>query len=167
MRPGLRKTDERATQLFRPVRQLVTMCSMSASTDDERAWRLRELGEISRRNGDLVSAQACYEEASNLLRGSQDRLKFAHTVRHLGDIYTERQDWSQAEPCFIEALRIYRNHPSPPTLDLANAIRAYAVLKSSQGTHEKARELWAEAGQLYEAAGIPAGVEECKRRLSA
>jgi tetratricopeptide (TPR) repeat protein len=138
---------------------------MASSADDERAYRLRELAEQASRNRDLVAAQAYYEEASNLLRGSPNRLKFAHTVRRLGDVYTEQQDWSGAEPCFIEALDIYRSHPSPPAIDLANAIRAYAVLKSARGTHEEARELWAEAGQLYEAAGISAGVEECRRRI--
>jgi tetratricopeptide (TPR) repeat protein len=138
---------------------------MAASADDERAYRLRDLAEQARRNLDLAAAQAYYEEASSLLRGSSNRLKFAHTVRHLGDVYTEQQDWLRAEPCFIEALDIYRSHPSPPTLDLANAIRAYAVLKSARGTHEEARELWAEAGQLYETAGISDGVEECKRRV--
>jgi tetratricopeptide (TPR) repeat protein len=142
------------------------MCCMVAGTDDERAYELRGLGELARRNRDLAAAQACYEEASNLLRSSPNRLKFAHTVRHLGDVYTERQDWSHAEPCFVEALDIYRNHPSPPTLDLANAIRAHAVLKSARGAHEEAKGLWAEAGQLYEAAGISAGVEECRRRAS-
>jgi tetratricopeptide (TPR) repeat protein len=139
---------------------------MVASTDDERAYQLRELGELARRNRDLASAQAYYEDASNLLRGSPNRLKFAHTVRHLGDVYTAQQDWSHAEPCFVEALDVYRSHPSPPTLDIANAIRAYAVLKSARGTNEEARALWAEAGQLYEAAGISAGVDECKRRVS-
>jgi tetratricopeptide (TPR) repeat protein len=142
------------------------MYCMAATTDDERAFQLRELGELARRNRDLAAAQAYYEEASNLLRGSPNRLKFAHTVRHLGDVYTEQQDWSHAEPCFVEALDIYRSHPSPPTLDLANAIRAYAALNSARGTHEEARALWAEAGRLYEAVGISAGVEECKRRVS-
>jgi len=144
---------------------IVKMYGMAASTDEERAFQLRELGELARRNRDLAAAQAYYEQASNLLRGSPNRLKFAHTVRHLGDVLTERQDWSHAEPCFVEALDIYRSHPSPPALDLANAIRAYAAMKSARGTHEEARALWSEAGRLYEAVGISAGVEECKRRI--
>ena len=101
-----------------------------------------------------------------LPRGFQGLVVRLHTIRHLGDVYTEQQDWSHAEPCFVEALDIYRSHPSPPTLDLANAIRAYAALKSAQGTHEEARVLWAEAGRMYEAVGISAGVEECKRRVN-
>ncbi len=142
------------------------MYGMAASTNDERASELRELGEMARRNRDLVAAEACYKEASDLLRGSPNRLKFAHTIRHLGDVYTEQHDWSQAEPCFVEALEIYRSHPSRSTLDFANAIRAYAALKSARGTHEEARVLWAEAGGMYEAVGISAGVEECKRRVN-
>ena len=49
----------------------------------------------------------------------------AHTIRHLGDLYAEQQ-----------------HHPSPPPLDLANAIRAYASLKSELGETEAAQALW-------------------------
>jgi hypothetical protein len=50
------------------------MYRMVASTDDERAFELRELAELARRNRDLAAAQAYYEEASHLLRGSTDQL---------------------------------------------------------------------------------------------
>lgn len=61
-------------------------------------------------------------------------------------------------------LPLYRSHPSPPPLDLANAIRAYASLKSEAGETEAAQALWREAGVLYESEGIAAAVEECRRR---
>ena len=65
----------------------------------------------------------------------------AHTIRHLGDLYAEQQ-----------------HHPSPPPLDLANAIRAYASLKSELGETEAAQALWREAGALYQSEGIAAVV---------
>jgi len=101
-----------------------------------------------------------------LLRNSTDKLKFAHTIRHLGDVYVQLRDWSRAEPCFREALDIYRNQPESRRLDFANAIRGYAVLKDMSGKQDESRELWAEAGLLYEAEGIQAGVEECRRRTA-
>ena len=129
-----------------------------------RANELRELGESARRRHDIVDALRHYEEASNLLRNSPDRLKFAHTVRHLGDVYAEQREWLRAEPCYIEALEVYRSHPSPSKLDVANAIRPYAILLSATGRHAESRGLFAEAARLYEAVGIAAGVEECMRR---
>ena len=130
----------------------------------ELAVTLRELGELARHNHNLSGAQAHYEQAVALLRGSADRLKYAHTIRHLGDVHAERQQWPDAERCFVEALNVYRSHPSPDALDLANAIRPYALLMTTTGRREEARALWVEAGELYESLGIAAGVEECRRQ---
>lgn len=139
---------------------------MPTSDEINRADVLRELGERARRKHDLSAAQAHYEQAVGLLRTADDPLKLAHTIRHLGDVHAASRHWSDAESCFVEALEIYRSHPSPGQLDLANAIRPYAVLKTATGRHEEARKLWAEAAELYRAQEITAGVEECLRVLA-
>ena len=102
---------------------------MTAQSEIEQADELRRDGESARRRRDLTAAQNCYAKAVALLRNSTDKMKFAHTVRHLGDVYVELQNWPSAEPCFAEALTIYRSQPSSHVLDFANAIRGYAVLK--------------------------------------
>jgi hypothetical protein len=113
----------------------------------------------------MPTALKYYEEASKLRRACPDQLKFAHTVRHLGDVYMEQAGCLRAEPCNIEALAIYRIHPSPPKLDLTNAIRAYAVLITGIGRRGESRPLWTEAAELHKNPGIAEGVEECARRL--
>ena len=138
---------------------------MATESQIERANELRALGESARRKRDLAAAQEYYEEATKLLRNSNDQLRFAHTVRHLGDVYVERQNWSSAELCLVEALNIYRGQPSSGVLDFANAIRSYAVLKDKSESADESRELWAEAGRMYQALGIPDGVKECKLHL--
>lgn len=142
-----------------------------ADEGDERADGLRELGELARANHDLPAAQVHYEEAVRLLRTSEDRLKLAHTVRHLGDVHAAQQRWPEAEGCLREALDICRKEPSCATLavaqlDLANTIRAYAALMSETARREQARSLWTEAGSFYQALGIAAGVAECRRRAA-
>ena len=134
---------------------------MTAPSEIAQADELRRHGESARRRRDLAAAQNYYAEAVALLRNSTDRMKFAHTVRHLGDVYVELQNWPSAEPCFVEALKVYRSQPSSHLLDFANAIRAYAVLKEKSGRPDESRELWAEAGPMYQALGIADGVEEC------
>jgi tetratricopeptide (TPR) repeat protein len=152
----------RLDEAWQRMNEAAAMCG--PDQDYDRANVLRELGELARNRRDLNTAQAHYEEAVVLLQTSEDRLKFAHTIRHLGDVHAEQQHWPEAERCFITALDNYRGHPSPGALDLANAIRAYAALKTATGRREEARALWVEAGELYGAEGIAAGVEECRRR---
>lgn len=132
----------------------------------QRARVLREKGELARRERNLTAARQFYEEAVALMRDSDDRLSFAHMIRHLGDVLTEQRCWPEAESCFIEALEIYRAHSQPHPLDIANAIRGYAVLKSETGPMDEARVLWGEAGSLYESLGIAAGAKECRRRAA-
>jgi len=126
---------------------------------------LRERGEQARKRGDLHAAQRHYEQAVAEMRTSGDQLKFAHTIRHLGDVHRQQKHWPEAEICYIEALGIYRTHPSPNALDVANAVRAYAVLKSDTGEDEEARPLWIESRDVYQSLGIQAGVDEYNRRF--
>lgn len=152
----------RLGEALRCMNEAAALCGPDQNHD--LAHVLRELGELARDSRNLNAAQTHYEQAVLLLRTSEDRLKFAHTVRHLGDIHAEQQHWPEAERCFIEALDIYRSDPSRDALDLANAVRAHAALKSATGQREEARALWADACELYESKGIAAGVKECRRR---
>ena len=144
---------------FEEARQQLDEAATLCTPDQllERAYVLREQGELARATGDRSTAQCHYEQAVALLRAAGDPLKLAHTIRHLGDLHAEQHHQDPADACFAEALSLYRSHPSPPPLDLANAIRAYASLKSDPS-------LWLEAAALYESEGIAAGAEECRRR---
>jgi tetratricopeptide (TPR) repeat protein len=153
----------RLSEALQRLNEAAALCGPDQEID--RACVLRELGELARARHDLSAARARYEEAVALLRGSDRRLMLAHTIRHLGDVHVERRQWPEAEQCFVEALGIYRTHAAPGILDLANAIRARAVLKTETGQREEARALWTEAQELYASESIAAGVEECRRRV--
>ena len=100
------------------------------------------------------------------LRKVDDPLRLAHAVRHLGDAYYYARRPAQAEPCYIEALSIYRRHEHTQPLDLANAIRSFAVLKDEIGAAEEAQCLWQEAHDLYVSVNVPTGVAESAARLA-
>ncbi len=108
-----------------------------------------------------------YTVAVALARTRGDPLVLAHNVRHLGDAYRRIGRAAKAEPCYLESLSIYRQHKSTKPLDLANALRGYAILKESIGANEEARRLWQEAHDSYVRANVPAGVEESAARLGA
>jgi tetratricopeptide (TPR) repeat protein len=99
-------------------------------------------------------------------RTGDDPLRLAHRVRHLGDAYSYAGRPASAEPCYVEALSIYRRHERTRPLDLANAIRSFAVLKHQVGATEQAQSLWQEAHDLYVALNTSAGVAESAARLA-
>jgi tetratricopeptide (TPR) repeat protein len=113
----------------------------------------RDLG----RNGDALTS---YEEAVSLCRKQNDALLLAHTVRHLGDVRRDMEQHEDAQSCYEEALGIYRREPGANRLDVANALRPFAILREKMGDSDGAREFWREARELYESLGIDAGVRK-------
>jgi len=100
------------------------------------------------------------------LRKVDDPLRLAHAVRRLGDAYYHAGRASLAESCYGEALSIYHSHEDSRPLDLANAIRSFAVLKDDVGAAEAAEHLWQEAHDLYVSVNVPAGIAESAARLA-
>jgi tetratricopeptide (TPR) repeat protein len=143
-------------------KQDYTLSTMSDSLED-----LIAQGYEERKRHHLDTALACYEEAVAILRTRNDQLRLAHTVRHVADILCDQDRESAAMPHYEEALAIYRAHPSASPLDLANAIRGYALLLQKLKDTSQVVLLWQEARKLYADTAISAGVQEADRRLAA
>ncbi len=124
------------------------------------------MGETERKLHEPAAARLHYEEAVTRYRGLSDPLAFAHAIRHLGDVYHESHLPELAQPCYREALDVYRAHPEGATLDVANAMRSMALLKSELGERDEARQLWEEARELYISVGVPEGIAESSARLA-
>jgi len=127
---------------------------------------LRSLAEVERKLRDADGARRHYEESVAILRNCHDRLRLAHTVRHLGDVHHDAGRADLAAPCYDEALALYSAHPDPAPLDLANAIHSMAVLEQEVGDREKTIALWGQARELYASLQVDAGVAECTARLA-
>lgn len=108
-----------------------------------------------------------YKLAVAFARTRSDRLVLAHCVRHLGDAYRRLDRAEPAESCYVEALSIYRREQATKPLDLANALRGFALLKEGVGARDESRRLWQEAHDLYLKVNVPAGVQECLAKLRA
>ena len=127
---------------------------------------LKGLGQIARDLHANDLALRLYQEAVSLCRNENDVLLLAHTIRHVGDIHQDMKQHDLAAQCYEEALAIYRSHQETSILDLANAVRPFALLKEHAGAIDEAKHMWAEARDLYAAANVTEGVKECSRRLS-
>ncbi|MBI3716314.1 MAG: tetratricopeptide repeat protein [Betaproteobacteria bacterium] len=149
-------------------RLLTDAIAMLRDTDRraDLARTLAAYGQIERNLGHDEPAVRAYVEAVELCRTTDDSDVLAHTLRHLGDVHLDAKRFEQAGPCYDESLALYRSRPQTRPLDLANAIRSMAILKSEHGARDVAVQLWCEARFLYETVGIGAGVSECGRRLA-
>jgi tetratricopeptide (TPR) repeat protein len=122
-------------------------------------------GRQARTRGDLAAARSCYAAAAKVYRDQNDLLAYAHTIRHVADIYQEESNLSEAKPLYEESIELYRSSLSTKILDLANALRPYALLNEGQGNLEWASKFWKEAKQLYSSLRVEPGVSECDEHL--
>jgi tetratricopeptide (TPR) repeat protein len=154
----------RLADAHRILTDAVAFCRQTGEQIDL-AKALTALGQIERdlHHGD--AALPHYEEAAVIYRASGDALKLAHTVRHLADIHRHEGHVSLAEARYCEALDLYRRDERTQPLELANAIRGYAILKIDAGETARAKLLWEEARDLYAAGDVKEGVAESSRRL--
>jgi tetratricopeptide (TPR) repeat protein len=158
------RKEHRLADAKRDLMAAVDLCR-KAGTPVELARALTGLGQIERDLQEIEAARDHYEEAVAIYRAEGDALKLAHAIRHLGDIHRNEGHRELAEPCYREALNLYRSRETPP-LDLANAIRGFAILQDDAGEVNEARSLWNEARELYAAVNVEAGVAESTRRLA-
>lgn len=154
-------------------RDLVEAVALARTAKDpmQLAQALTALGQIERDLHHSDEALQHYEEAAAIYRLADHRtadvpLKLAHTVRHIADIHRHEGRTEPAESSYQEALAIYRAHAETPPLDLANALRGFALLKETAADPQTAKSLWEEAGKLYASVNVEAGVAESERRLA-
>ncbi len=159
--------ERRAKRSAEAMRQMKAAVALARAHDDPVALAraLHGAGERRTRHGAPRCRLRLYREAVPCCRRGDDPLALAHTVRHLGDVLRKKGDLGEAASRYAEALALYRARPSPPPLDVANALRPLALLRERLGEGKEARALWREARDLYHQAGVEAGVSECLARL--
>ena len=138
-----------------------------AASANDRVDALRGWANSESDLGRFAEAANRYGEAIALLRGLDDPLKLAHTVRHSGDVLREAGRSAEALACYEEALGIYREHPEAARLDIGNALRGYGLLLEELGQRAKAHKAWVEVLGIYREVGVQAGIDEAERRIAA
>ncbi|MCB0278737.1 MAG: tetratricopeptide repeat protein, partial [Calditrichaeota bacterium] len=89
--------------------------------------------------------------------------KIAHSGRHMADLLVELKRYEEAEQQYITAIHIYKTESGTHSGDLANALRAYAILLEKMQRRDEAIEMWYETRLIYQAANFKAGVNEANK----
>lgn len=159
------RSEARYADARRDALEAISLCQKAGDRFTS-ARTLTMLGQIARDQQHIDAALSHYEEALRIFQEIGDADRVAHTVRHIGDIQRSCGRFEQAEACYNEALEFYRSSAQTRPLDLANAIRSLAILKSKLNATDAARLLWEEARELYETVNVPQGVAECIQQIA-
>lgn len=121
----------------------------------------------ARTEGRRADARRAYGDAAEQSGRVGDIANLAHALRHMADMDREDAVPGAGLRDAMAAVALYRLAPDTPPLDLANGLRPAALALDLLGRKAEARLLWLEACDLYAAAGIEAGVAECRAHLEA
>lgn len=124
------------------------------------------LAQIARDQGNSEEAIRWYEKRLAIHETQGKPLRQAHAIRHIADIQYEQDELDKSEENYKKALEIYRSTKGHSKLDLANALRGYALLLEARNHKVLADQQWREAKNLYWELGIEAGVQECMLHLN-
>ena len=141
----------------------------SASEEGDRpalAEALCGLGQAERDIGSLEPARHVYANAVVLYRQIGPPERLAYALRHEADILRNLSLPAEAEPLYLEAEGIYRQLGEDAELDLANTLRALALVNESTGRTAASRSFFEQARELYTKCNVEAGAAECNRKLS-
>ena len=131
------------------------------------------LGRIAHIDRQIAADQRNWElaaeygwKAIEYYKCAENTNKVAHALRHQADIMCRMDCEIEAHTLYQKALDIYKQDTNTSTLDLANALRGYALNLNNMGRKKKAREIWEETKGLYAKIGLVDGVEEAQSWLN-
>lgn len=127
---------------------------------------LNERARVERSAGHGEAALALYGQIVDLQHAAGAARGEAHALRHMADIQLDQGNLQVAKQHYEGALEIYRNVGDGHSLDLANAVRGYAILLGEVDENAASRARWEEARAIYLACGVEDGVEEADQHLS-
>lgn len=121
-------------------------------------------GRAKRNSGDSDGALKCYRSAADQAQEAGRLDVLLHAQRHVADLARETSDVELALDAGAETVHLARTLADIPQLDLANALRVYALALEANG--QDGRVVWREARLVYQEAGVIDGVAECDEHLA-
>jgi predicted ATPase/DNA-binding CsgD family transcriptional regulator len=115
--------------------------------------RLDLLGKIALSQGDVVKAQALFEESLAFYRARGYRSETAEALAVLGQVAAVQQDYATAQALYEEGLLLARQIGNRGKI--ASCLEGLAGVRAAQGELPQSARLWGAAEVLREAIGAP------------
>ena len=105
------------------------------------------------------------EQALDYYQKTNDQTVIAHSTRHMADLLVQLANYTEAKKHYDSSIQLYRDNQNSSPLDLANALRGYAICLESLEDLDDASKAWGEVMDLYQALEIEQGVDEAKQHI--
>lgn len=126
---------------------------------------LKQLGDIEAECKRWKPAEVAYVEAVALARTHASSTDLARILNHLGTLYYMTTDFASAWDCHQEAVALYEADDTTSPLDLADAVRGFAMTATATRSKGIARSLWLLALSLYQNSEITEHINDCAFNL--
>ncbi len=130
--------------------------------EQRQTWSL--LANIYQDLGRHTKSLESYKNALTLAEVESEEEQIAHLSRNIADVEYEIGDLKSSMSHYEKAIKYYRNL-SKYSLNYANTIRGFALLKEKMVDYADAKKLWKEAKSIYEGLKVETGIKECVSRL--
>lgn len=148
------------------IQRAVDLCRSFNDASILTVVALKQLGDIEAECKHWQSAEVAYVEAVVLARTHASPTDLARILNHLGALYYVTTDFASAWECQQEAVALYEADDSVSLVDLANAVRGFAMTATATRSKRVARALWQLALTLYQDSDITELVNDCAFNLS-
>ncbi|GHV52206.1 hypothetical protein FACS1894181_15090 [Bacteroidia bacterium] len=144
---------------FKEAEDYYTRCLNQATSPEDRATVLNNLGNVQRALNDYPQAEASYTEALQTYRelaakNPQAYLPYvAMTLNNLGILHWNNNNYPQAEASYTEALQTYKDlaekNPQAYQPYVATTLNNLGILQSDNNNYPQAEASYTEALQIY------------------
>lgn len=152
---------------YKEAETLVTKAKELCKEDDfiflGRIYHVTMQFEYDRKN--YTKALQLCQESLSYYKKSKDLNKIAHSTRHIADLEYHLGNYDNSEEFYKASLKLYRENKNTNSLDMANALRGYAILLEKNKKGLEAIQIWTGAKQYYEASNIKAGINEANKKI--
>jgi len=124
----------------------------------------------------LAQFEADQDEYKNALNYYQQSLAFyqktdlqdkvAHSLRHVADTFYSLNNIEEARSQYESVIEIYHSQENTNDVDIANALRGYALVLEKQNEKVAAAKEWATILSIYEKYNLQAGIKEAKQKIT-
>jgi tetratricopeptide (TPR) repeat protein len=128
-------------------------------------------GRLARFEGRVEEALGLYQTAAELFKEENDEPRWANTMRYVAALEVELKRGEDARRDIEAVLALHTAlKPLIPTqqsvMEVANATRVAALAAEACGEHDRAKQIWREAAELYAEARLLDGSIEEARELA-
>lgn len=142
--------------------------AIQLAPDDDYANRGRAfhiLAQFEADQDEYKTALNYYQQSLAFYEKTPFKDKVAHSLRHVADTFYSLNEIEEARSRYENVLEIYSAQEETNDVDMANALRGYALVLEKQDEKAAAVKEWSTILTIYEKYNLKSGITEAKSKI--